>query len=63
MIQKLRVPLGFAIAALVLYLAQPTGTLILVGLPIALAGAALRALAAGVIRKDATLTTSGPYAW
>ena len=63
MIQKFRVPLGFAIAALVLYLAQPTGMLILVGLPIALAGAALRALAAGVIRKDATLTTSGPYAW
>ena len=29
----------------------------------ALFGALLRALAAGVIRKDATLTTSGPYAW
>ena len=63
MIQRLRVPLGFAIAAAVLYLAKPTGTLILTGLPVALCGAILRALAAGVIRKDATLTTSGPYAW
>ena len=63
MIQRLRVPLGFVIAAAVLYLAKPTGISILAGLPIALAGAILRALAASVIRKDAVLTTSGPYAW
>jgi protein-S-isoprenylcysteine O-methyltransferase Ste14 len=63
MIQRFRVPLGFFVAAVVLYLAHPTPKLIVVGLPIALAGAVLRALAAGVIRKDAVLTTSGPYAW
>ena len=63
MIQRLRVPLGFVVAAAVLYLAHPSGILILVGLPIALVGAILRALAAGVIRKDSVLTTSGPYAW
>ena len=63
MIQRFRVPLGFAIAIAVLYLARPTGPLLLIGLPIALCGAVLRALAAGVIRKDATLTTSRPYAW
>ena len=63
MIQRLRVPMGFAIAAAVLYLAKPTGILILAGLPVALLGVILRAMAAGVIRKDATLTTSGPYAW
>src|SRR5678815_366020 len=63
MIQRLRVPMGFAIAAAVLYLAKPTGTLILAGLPVALLGVILRGMAAGVIRKDATLTTSGPYAW
>ena len=63
MIQRFRVPLGFLIAAAVLYLAHPTRTLILLGLPVALAGAVLRALAAGVIRKDAVLTTLGPYAW
>jgi protein-S-isoprenylcysteine O-methyltransferase Ste14 len=63
MIQKLRVPLGFVIAALVLYLAKPTGTSLLAGLPFALAGAVLRGLAAGTIRKDSRLATSGPYAW
>jgi protein-S-isoprenylcysteine O-methyltransferase Ste14 len=63
MIQRFRVPLGFLIAALVLYLAQPTSFSLLLGLPIAIAGAVLRGLAAGVIRKDAVLTTSGPYAW
>jgi len=63
MIQKLRVPLGFFIAALVLYFAQPTGLSILAGFPFALAGAILRGLAASVIRKDSTLATSGPYAW
>ena len=63
MIQRFRVPLGFLIAAVVLYLAQPTSFSLLLGLPIAIAGAVLRALAAGVIRKDSVLTTSGPYAW
>jgi protein-S-isoprenylcysteine O-methyltransferase Ste14 len=63
MIQRLRVPMGFAIAAVVLSLARPTGMLLLIGLPIALFGAILRGLAAGVIRKDSALTTSGPYAW
>ena len=62
-IQKLRVPLGFVIAALVIYLAKPSGLSILAGLPVALAGAILRGLAAGTIRKDSTLATSGPYAW
>src|SRR5678816_2987751 len=63
MIQKLRVPLGFVIAVLVLYLATPRGLTILIGLPIAIAGALLRAMSAGVIRKDARLATIGPYAW
>jgi protein-S-isoprenylcysteine O-methyltransferase Ste14 len=63
MIQRLRVPLGFVIAALVIYLARPTGTSILLGLPFAVAGAILRGLAAGTIRKDSTLATDGPYAW
>ena len=63
MIQRYRVPLGFLIAAAVLYLATPTGLSIMGGLPIALIGAAFRALAAGVIKKDSRLATSGPYAW
>jgi protein-S-isoprenylcysteine O-methyltransferase Ste14 len=63
MIQKLRVPLGFIIAAAVLYLAKPNGTVILAGLPFAFAGALLRGLAAGTIKKDHTLATDGPYSW
>src|SRR6185369_3722699 len=62
MAQKLRVPLGFVIAAAVFYFAEPTKISILVGLPVALIGALFRALAAGVIKKDSTLATSGVYA-
>jgi protein-S-isoprenylcysteine O-methyltransferase Ste14 len=61
-IPKLRVPLGFVLAAGVLYFAQPTATSILLGLPIAIGGAIFRALAAGVIKKDAAMATSGVYA-
>ncbi len=61
MAQKLRVPLGFVIAAAVLYFAEPTARSILFGLPIAVLGAVIRALAAGVIRKDSALATSGIY--
>jgi protein-S-isoprenylcysteine O-methyltransferase Ste14 len=59
--QKLRVPLGFVVAAAVLYFAQPTAISILAGLPFALIGALFRALAAGVIRKDSSLATTGIY--
>jgi protein-S-isoprenylcysteine O-methyltransferase Ste14 len=62
MAQKLRVPMGFVIGAAVLYFAQPTTVSLLIGLPVAVLGAASRALAAGVIRKDATLAISGIYA-
>jgi protein-S-isoprenylcysteine O-methyltransferase Ste14 len=62
MAQKLRVPAGFVLAAAVLYLAEPTGVSILAGLPVALIGALFRALAAGVIKKDSMLATSGVYA-
>src|SRR6516162_2187423 len=62
MAQKLRVPIGFVIAAAVLYFATPTVVSIIIGLPVALLGATFRALAAGVIKKDASLATSGIYA-
>jgi protein-S-isoprenylcysteine O-methyltransferase Ste14 len=62
MIQKLRVPMGFVLAAIVLYLAEPTAVSILAGLPVAIVGAIFRGLAAGVIKKDSTLATSGVYA-
>jgi protein-S-isoprenylcysteine O-methyltransferase Ste14 len=62
MIQKLRVPLGFVLAIAVFYFAEPTGTSILFGLPVAIIGGVFRALAAGVIKKDAVMATSGVYA-
>src|SRR5215831_1857649 len=61
MTQRLRVPIGFVIAAAVFYLAQPRLVSILVGLPVAVAGGSFRALAAGVIKKDSTLASSGVY--
>ncbi len=64
MIQRLRVPLGFAVALPVLfYLARPSGSSILIGLPIAIAGVVFRGLAAAVIKKNSVLATTGPYAW
>lgn len=62
-IQRLRVPIGFFVAFLALYLSRPTGWSIAAGLPIALTGAVFRFLAAGTIRKNMTLATNGPYAW
>ncbi|MBI4471021.1 MAG: isoprenylcysteine carboxylmethyltransferase family protein [Acidobacteria bacterium] len=61
MLQRLRVPLGFVIAAAVLYFAAPTPVSILLGLPVALLGALFRALAAGVIKKDSELAIAGIY--
>ncbi len=61
-LQRFRVPLGFIVAAGVVYFAQPNGTSILLGLPLAVLGAVFRALAAGVIKKDAAIATSGVYA-
>ena len=60
--QRLRVPLGFVIAAAVLYFAEPNLISILAGVPIALLGTSFRAVAAGVIQKDSSLATSGIYA-
>src|SRR5262245_12282012 len=64
MIQRLRVPLGFAVALPVLfYLARPSSSSIAIGLPIAIGGVVFRGLAAGVIKKNSVLATTGPYAW
>src|SRR2546426_719197 len=63
MIQRFRVPLGFAVVVAVLYLATPTPLSLGMGLPVAIAGVVVRALAAGVIKKDSRLATSGLYAW
>ena len=60
---RLRVPLHFALAVLVLGFAHPTGTSLAAGAALVAVGLAVRAWAAGHLRRDLTLTTSGPYAY
>ena len=58
-----RMILAVAAGAAVLALAEPTAASLLAGLPLVLAGEALRLWAAGHLRKSRELVTSGPYAW
>ena len=62
-IQRWRVPLGFLCAALFLFFARPTPIALLIGASVSILGLAVRAWAAGHIRKNAQLATSGPYAF
>ncbi len=62
-LQRLRVPLGFLTAMLFLVFSQPSWRTIAIGVPIALCGVAMRAWAAGHLRKNAQLAVSGPYAY
>jgi phospholipid methyltransferase len=60
---RLRVPLGFLFALVVLWLAQPTGQSLLWGSLVASAGESLRVWAAGHLNKSREVTSSGPYRW
>lgn len=62
-VQRLRVPTGLLLAAAFVWLAQPVLPTLLIGFPVALAGLAVRAWAAGHLRKNQQLTVSGPYAF
>ena len=62
-IQRWRVPLGFACAVAFIVLARPTPRTLLAGGFVSILGLGLRAWAAGHIRKNAELATSGPYAY
>ena len=62
-LQRLRVPLGFVTAILFLVFSQPSWRTLAVGAPLALCGVAMRAWAAGHLRKNAALAVSGPYAY
>jgi protein-S-isoprenylcysteine O-methyltransferase Ste14 len=61
--RRIRVPMGFVVAALFLWLARPTLTALLASLLLVVPGLALRAYASGYVRKNAELTTTGPYAY
>ena len=60
--KRIRVPMGFIVAALFLVSARPSAGTLLASLPLVLAGLWLRAYAAGYVRKNAELTATGPYA-
>lgn len=60
---RLRVPLGFACAALAFWLAAPSRDSLQAGLLIAVVGQLIRIWAAGHIEKGREVTRSGPYRW
>jgi protein-S-isoprenylcysteine O-methyltransferase Ste14 len=60
---RLRVPAGFVLAAAFAWLAEPTRSSLLWGLPISVIGLLLRAWAAGHLAKNQVLAESGPFAW
>ena len=60
--RRIRVPLGFAFAVLFLWLAKPTPGFLALSLILVVPGLALRGYASGYVKKNAELTTTGPYA-
>ena len=61
--EAIKVLLVGVFAAAVLWLASPTVATVCYGLPLVLAGALVRAWAAGHLRRNKELATSGPYAY
>jgi protein-S-isoprenylcysteine O-methyltransferase Ste14 len=61
--RRIRVPLGFALAIVYVWLARPSWKSIILGAVVAFPGILLRALASGHVKKNEELTTSGPYAY
>lgn len=57
-----RVRTGYPVAVLYLLLASPTQHWIAIGAAVAALGLLVRAIAAGHLRKDRELATTGPYA-
>ena len=58
-----RVPLGFAVTALYLWLADPLKISLLAGAAFIIPGLTIRALASGYVQKNERLATTGPYAY
>jgi protein-S-isoprenylcysteine O-methyltransferase Ste14 len=60
--RRIRVPLGFVFAGLFLWLARPTLSFLAFSLILVVPGLLLRGYASGYVKKNAELTTTGPYA-
>lgn len=61
--RRIRVPMGFCFAAVFLWLARPSGVTLAASLALVVPGLWLRGYAAGYVRKNAELTTTGPYGY
>ena len=61
--RRIRIPLGFVLAALYLWLAAPTSRSLLLGAAVVIPGLLLRTLASGQVQKNEQLATGGPYAY
>ena len=61
--RRIRVPLGFVFAAVFLWLARPGGESLALSLVLVAPGVWLRGYAAGYVKKNAEVTTTGPYAF
>ena len=61
-VAKLRVPCGFVMVASFAWLSRPSVESMCLGLPVSLAGLALRGWAAGHLEKNRQLARGGPYA-
>lgn len=62
-VAKLRVPCGFVLVVAFAWLSRPSFGSIAMGVPVSLAGLALRAWAAGHLEKNRELARGGPYAF
>ncbi len=61
--RRVRVPLGFVVAAIFLVFAHPSWRTLAWSLLLVLPGLWLRGYAAGYVKKNAELTRTGPYAY
>ena len=61
--RRVRVPLGFVVAAVFLVFARPSWHTLAWSLLLVLPGLWLRGYAAGYVKKNAELTRTGPYAY
>jgi protein-S-isoprenylcysteine O-methyltransferase Ste14 len=61
--RRVRVPLGFVVAAIFLVFARPSGHTLGWSLLLVLPGLWLRGYAAGYVKKNSELTRTGPYAY
>jgi protein-S-isoprenylcysteine O-methyltransferase Ste14 len=61
--RRSRVPLGFAVAVIYLWLAEPLTVSLLVGATFIVPGLLIRGLASGHVEKNQRLATTGPYAY